>query len=349
MQNQFSDFRSDTVTNPSAEMRQVMSEADVGDDDYRDDPTVIRLEEKVADLFEKPAALFLPSGTQSNLIAILTHCQRGDEIITGKGYHIYAWEGGGASALGGVIVNPLTTDETGEINQDELSVSIKKGSGHEPSTKLLSLENTYCGMVQPIEKLDMLTRIAHNANISTHLDGARLANAVIKTGNSFASYGRLFDTVSLCLSKGLGAPVGSVLVGGPDFIERARRQRKQLGGGMRQSGILAAAGLYALEHNLNRLNTDHHNASVLAQKLSQNPVFHVRHNLTHTNIVYADIEPDKAESMHAHLASNHIKVNSAEAVISDGKIWFRFRFVTHLNIEDEDINRLIDCSNIFDG
>ena len=349
MQNEFSDFRSDTVTTPSAEMRQVMSEADVGDDDYSDDPTVRRLEDKVASLFEKPSALFLPSGTQSNLIAILTHCQRGEEIITGRGYHIHAWEGGGASALGGVIVNPLITNETGEISQHDLSLSIKKGSGHEPCSKLLSLENTYCGMVQPIEKLEMLSQTAHKSNISTHLDGARLANAVIKTGNSFSSYGRLFDTVSLCLSKGLGAPVGSVLVGGPDFIERARRLRKQLGGGMRQSGVLAAAGLYALEHNLKRLNIDHQNASILAQKLSQESVFRVCPNLTHTNIVYADIKPDKADSMHAHLASNNIKVNSAEPVITDGEIWFRFRFVTHLNIDDEDINRLSNCSNIFNG
>ena len=349
MQNEFSDFRSDTVTTPSAEMRQVMSEADVGDDDYSDDPTVRRLEDKVASLFEKPSALFLPSGTQSNLIAILTHCQRGEEIITGRGYHIHAWEGGGASALGGVIVNPLITNETGAISQHDLSLSIKKGSGHEPCSKLLSLENTYCGMVQPIEKLEMLSQTAHKSNISTHLDGARLANAVIKTGNSFSSYGRLFDTVSLCLSKGLGAPVGSVLVGGPDFIERARRLRKQLGGGMRQSGVLAAAGLYALEHNLKRLNIDHQNASILAQKLSQDSVFRVCPNLTHTNIVYADIKPDKADSMHAHLASNNIKVNSAEPVITDGEIWFRFRFVTHLNIDDEDINRLSNCSNIFNG
>lgn len=349
MKNQFSDFRSDTVTIPSKDMRQVMYEADVGDDDYRDDPTVIKLEEKVASLFEKPSALFLPSGTQSNLIAILTHCQRGEEIITGRGYHIYAWEGGGASALGGVIVNPLTNDETGKINQNDLILSIKKGSGHEPSTRLLSLENTYCGMVQHIEELKILTQIARNANISTHLDGARLANAVIKTGNSFASYGRLFDTISLCLSKGLGAPVGSILVGGPDFITKARRQRKQLGGGMRQSGVLAAAGLYALEHNLNRLNIDHNNASILAQKLSRNSVFHVRHNLTHTNIVYADIEKDKAETMHVHLSCNNIKVNSPEPVIVDENIWYRFRFVTHLNINDEDIDRLVDCINIFDG
>lgn len=349
MKNQFSDFRSDTVTIPSIDMRQVMYEADVGDDDYRDDPTVIKLEEKVASLFEKPSALFLPSGTQSNLIAILTHCQRGEEIITGRGYHIYAWEGGGASALGGVIVNPLTNDETGKINQNDLILSIKKGSGHEPSTRLLSLENTYCGMVQHIEELKILTQIARNANISTHLDGARLANAVIKTGNSFASYGRLFDTISLCLSKGLGAPVGSILVGGPDFITKARRQRKQLGGGMRQSGVLAAAGLYALEHNLNRLNIDHNNASILAQKLSRNSVFHVRHNLTHTNIVYADIKKDKAETMHVHLSRNNIKVNSPEPVIFDENIWYRFRFVTHLNINDEDIDRLVDCINIFDG
>ena len=349
MKNQFSDFRSDTVTIPSIDMRQVMYEADVGDDDYRDDPTVIKLEEKVASLFEKPSALFLPSGTQSNLIAILTHCQRGEEIITGRGYHIYAWEGGGASALGGVIVNPLTNDETGKINQNDLILSIKKGSGHESSTSLLSLENTYCGMVQHIEELKTLTQIARNANISTHLDGARLANAVIKTGNSFASYGRLFDTISLCLSKGLGAPVGSILVGGPDFITKARRQRKQLGGGMRQSGVLAAAGLYALEHNLNRLNIDHNNASILAQKLSRNSVFHVRHNLTHTNIVYADIERDKAETMHVHLSCNNIKVNFPEPVIVDENIWYRFRFVTHLNINDEDIDRLVDCINIFDG
>ena len=349
MQNHLSDYRSDTVTNPSKAMRRAMSEAEVGDDDYRDDPTVMILEEKVASLFNKPFALFLPSGTQSNLIAILTHCQRGEEIITGKGYHVHAWEGGGASALGGVIVNPLTSDEMGGINQDELVLSIKKGSGHEPTTRLLSLENTYCGMVQSMRTLENLTGIARKANVSTHLDGARLANAVIKTGNSFASYGRLFDTISLCLSKGLGAPVGSVLVGGPDFIERARRQRKQLGGGMRQSGILAAAGLYALENNLNRLNLDHQNAGELAQKLSENSIFQVRHKLIHTNIVYADLEQDKAASMHAHLEDNQIKVNSPEPVVVDGKIWSRFRFVTHLDIHDKDIHRLVECCSTFNG
>ena len=232
MESPFSDFRSDTVTSPSNKMREAMSFSEVGDDDYGDDPTVNKLEEIVAELFEKPAALFLPSGTQSNLIAILTHCQRGEEVITGKEYHAYAWEAGGASSLGGIVLNPLATDETGAMNIEELKLTIKKGNSHEPSTKLLSLENTFCGIVQKIQTLESFVQLARAHNLSTHLDGARLANAVIKTRSSFSKYGRLFDTISLCLSKGLGAPVGSVLVGSPDFIERARRLHKQIGGGM---------------------------------------------------------------------------------------------------------------------
>ncbi|MBT5574660.1 low-specificity L-threonine aldolase [Alphaproteobacteria bacterium] len=348
MQKYFSDFRSDTVSKPSLAMREAMRMADVGDDDYGDDPTVKELEEKMAALLGKPSALFLPSGTQSNLIAILTHCQRGEELITGKGYHVYAWEGGGASALGGVVVNPLMTDERGSINLDELKISIKTGSGHEPPSKLLSLENTYCGMVQPIEALKMLTQIAREHNLSTHLDGARLANAVAKTNNSFAEYGSMFDSISICLSKGLGAPVGSVLVGGPNFIDRARRQRKQLGGGMRQSGILAAAALYAIENNVSRLSEDHQNAIYLAQELEKNSLFQVRNNLIDTNIVYADIQPDIADAMHLHISSNQLKVNFPEPVIINDKIWFRFRFVMHLDINKEDIEKLTASINSFE-
>ena len=347
MSNEISDFRSDTVTNPSSAMREAMCQAVVGDDDYGDDPTVKALEEKIAYLFDKPSALFLPSGTQSNLIALLTHCQRGEEVITGKEYHIFAWEGGGASTLGGIIVNPLMTDETGGINLEELTLSIKRGSNHEPTTKLLSLENTFCGIVQPMERLKDLTQIARLNDLSTHLDGARLANAVVKTGISFKTYGKLFDTISLCLSKGLGAPVGSVLVGGPDFIERARRIRKQLGGGMRQSGILAAAGLYAVEHNLQRLSKDHENAYNLAQQLSKNTHFQVPLNIIDTNIVYADIGPEKAEEMHSHLSNNNVRVNFPEKMIINGEIRSRFRFVVHLDIDEEDIIKLINICNNF--
>ena len=347
MQSPFSDFRSDTVTSPSTKMREAMSFAEVGDDDYGDDPAVNKLEEKVAELFGKPAALFLPSGTQSNLIAILTHCQRGEEIITGKEYHVYAWEAGGASSLGGVIVNPLVTDETGAMNIEELKLSIKKGNSHEPSTKLLSLENTFCGIIQPIEKLHSLVQLARTHHLSTHLDGARLANAVVKTGDSFSSFGRLFDTVSLCLSKGLGAPVGSILVGGSDFIGRARRLRKQVGGGMRQSGILASAGIYALEHNMQRLNDDHEKAFFLAEKLSKYSIFQVPLDIIQTNIVFADIEPENAKAMHDHLSNDSIKVNFPEQKRINGKVWSRFRFVVHLDIDQHDINKLIESSSNF--
>ena len=344
MNKRYPDFRSDTVTNPSLAMRNVMYNASVGDDDYNDDPTVKELEEKVASLFEKPSALFLPSGTQSNLIAILTHCKRGEEVITGKEYHIHAWEAGGASSLGGVIINPLANDHTGAMNIEELELSIKKGNGHEPPTKLLSLENTFCGIVQKIQKLENFVQLARAHNISTHLDGARLANAVVKTGNSFSAYGRLFDTISICLSKGLGAPVGSVLVGGPDFIERARRLRKQIGGGMRQSGILAAAGIYALENNLQRLNHDHEKAFFLAEKLSRHSIFQVPLDMIHTNIVFADIEPEKAQAMHEHLLNDSIKVNLPEQKRIDGKVWSRFRFVVHLDIDEADIHKLVESS-----
>ncbi len=347
MSNRYSDFRSDTVTTPSLEMRHAMYDAIVGDDDYSDDPTVKRLEEKVASLCNKSSALFLPSGTQSNLVAILTHCQRGEEVITGKEYHVYAWEAGGASSLGGVVVNPLTTDETGTMNIEELKLSIKKGCSHEPTTKLLSMENTFCGIIQPIKKLKSFVQLARAQNIFTHLDGARLANAVVKTGGSFSEYGKLFDTISICLSKGLGAPVGSVLVGSLEFIERARRLRKQIGGGMRQSGVLAAAGIYALEHNLQRLNYDHENAFFLAEQLSQYSIFRVPLNIIQTNIVFADIQPEKAQAMHNHLTNYNIKVNYPEQKRIAGKVWSRFRFVVHLDIDDDDINKLINSSSKF--
>ena len=290
----FIDFRSDTVTKPSDAMKKAAMAAPLGDDVYEEDPTVIALEAKIASMLGKEAALFFPTGTQSNLAAILVHCHRGEEVLVGDQYHIYRDEARGASVLGGVTLDPLVTDKFGGVSVDELERAIKPDDPHCAITKLLCLENTVSGMVQSQEGIDALADKAHQHDLLVHLDGARLFNAAVAQGIDVSVLARNVDTVSICLSKGLGAPIGSVLIGPKDFIHKARRQRKLLGGGMRQVGFLAACGLYGLEENVPNLRNDHERARRLANELAKIEELNVDLEKVQTNMLF--IEPDPADA-----------------------------------------------------
>lgn len=261
------DLRSDTVTQPCPAMRAAMAEAEVGDDVYGDDPSVNRLEASLAERLGKDAGLFVPSGTQSNLLAMLAHCARGEEVMAGESYHVIRYEAAGASVLGGVPLQALPVAEDGAVEAEAIANAVRDGDFHHPISRLLSLENTTYGRAVPLPRMAQATAAGRAAGLRLHLDGARFFNAITALGCSETDLAGPFDTVSVCLSKGLGAPVGSVLVGPEDVISRTRRMRKMLGGGMRQAGILAAAGLYALEHNVARLSEDHHRAEALAEHL----------------------------------------------------------------------------------
>ena len=254
------DFRSDTVTKPSAGMRAAMAEAEVGDDVFGDDPTVNRLEQRMAAMLGKDAALFVPSGTQSNLLALMSHCGRGDEFIAGQNAHCYKYEAGGAAVLGSIQPQPIAHQPDGTLALGDIEAAIKAGDSHFATTRVIALENTHGGQILPMDYMAAVGDLARRRGLGLHLDGARAFNASVALGVDIKTFTASFDTVSICLSKGLGAPVGSVLIGRGDLIETARRNRKMLGGGMRQSGILAAAGLYALEHNVARLTDDHRRA-----------------------------------------------------------------------------------------
>src|SRR5580700_2042135 len=261
------DLRSDTVTRPTAGMRAAMAAAEVGDDVYGDDPTVNRLEAVAAERFGFESALFFPSGTQSNLAALMAHCGRGDEYLVGQEAHTYKFEQGGAAVLGSIQPQPLENEPDGSISVERIARAIKPADVHFAPTRLLALENTMGGRVLSPVYLRAATDFVHARGLHTHLDGARLFNAIVKLGVDEPAAVAGFDSVSICLSKGLGAPAGSVLLGSRELIETARRRRKALGGGMRQAGVLAAAGLYALEHHVQRLAEDHDNAQRLADGL----------------------------------------------------------------------------------
>ena len=318
------DFRSDTVTRPGAAMRAAMASAEVGDDVFGDDPTIKRLEEQVAEVIGKEAAVFVPSGTQSNLIALMTHCERGDEYIVGQQAHCYRWEAGGAAVLGSIQPQPLENAANGTIPVAHIEAAIKPDDPHFARTRLLALENTIGGKILPSDYVQAATTLAKHHGLACHLDGARLFNAAVALGVPAATLAQPFDTVSVCLSKGLGAPVGSVLVGSKAAIARARRLRKMLGGGMRQAGIRAAAGLYALEHHVERLAQDHANARTLAQGLAGLPGLTVAQ--PDTNIVFVDIEPSIGPAFAAHLAQHGIGVVSMYGST-------RQRWVTHLDVD----------------
>lgn len=267
--NGFLDFRSDTVTKPSEGMRKAMYEAEVGDDVFGDDSTVNKLEELISGIIGSEKALFVSSGTQSNLLALMSHCERGDEYIAGQTAHCYNHEGGGAAALGSIQPQPVDFEADGTINLDKAAALIKPDDFHFARTSLLCLENTQDGKVLPMDYLEEAFDFATEKRLPLHLDGARVFNAAVSLGVDIKDICSGFDTVSVCLSKGLGAPVGSVLCGPSDLIAKARRWRKVVGGGMRQAGIIAAGGVYALENNIERLAVDHNNASLLNNLLSE--------------------------------------------------------------------------------
>lgn len=331
------DLRSDTVTQPTAAMRAVMEAAEVGDDVLGDDPTVQALQDRLASMLGKEAALFVPSGTMSNAVAIRAHTSPGDEIVTETTSHIYQYEGGGYAALSGCSI-ALVPAVRGIMNPDDVANSIRKEAGslgHYPDGTLVCVENTSNrggGTCYPQETLDAIAKIAHDNGCMAHVDGARLFNAVIATGTDAARMVRDYDSISICLSKGLGAPVGSVLVGSADFIAKAHRWRKMFGGGMRQAGVIAAGGLYALEHHIERLAEDHARARRLAEAVNAMDGFSVDLDSVQTNMVY--VEGDLgAQKIMEGLAEHGVDVLDVGPTA--------VRAVIHLHITDEDIERTI--------
>ncbi len=333
------DFRSDTVTHPTAAMRQAMAQAAVGDDVYGEDPTVNRLETLAAEMTGKQAGLFLPSGTMGNLVAVLTHCGRGDEAIVGTLSHTFLYEAGGISALGGVHSRQIPNQPDGTLKLEDIRAAIRSDDPHFPPSRLLVLENTHnrCGGV-PLDAT--YTRaaadLAHRHGLSVHLDGARLFNAATALGVPAAELAAPADSVTFCLSKGLCAPVGSVLCGSREFIHRARRIRKQLGGGMRQAGVLAAAGLVALRDIAPRLGEDHRRARALAEGLGAIPGIVLDPGTPRTNMVYLTLDaslPADAAALAARLKARGIRVGAVGER--------RFRLVTHYWIDDESVSEAV--------
>ncbi len=323
------DLRSDTVTQPTAAMREAIARAVVGDDVFGDDPTVNALQERVAALLGKEAALFMASGTQSNLCGLLAHCGRGDEYIVGQLAHTYRYEGGGAAVLGSIQPQPLPNQPDGTIKLDDIAGAIKPDDPHFARTRLLALENTWSGQVLPASYVAEACALAHSRGLATHLDGARLFNAAVASGRPAAELARDFDSVSICFSKGLGAPIGSMLVGSRELIQRALRVRKMVGGGLRQVGLLAAAADHALTHHVDRLADDHRLARRLAEGLAALPGVTV--TPPQTNIVFAQVSDGRTPALLAHL--------KAHGVLATGLIGLRF--VTHLDVDAEGIEHAI--------
>jgi threonine aldolase len=334
------DLRSDTVTQPTAAMKAAMLEAPLGDDVFADDPSVNALQEKIAGMLGFEAALFVPTGTQSNLCGVLAHCQRGDEYIVGQMQHCYRWEGGGAAVFGSVQPQPLDHQPDGSLALADIEAAIKPDDAHFARTRLLALENTLGGKVLPLPYLQQATALARAKGLSTHLDGARLFNAAVAQANANGSDARtearriasLFDSVSVCFSKGLGAPVGSALCGSRDLIARARRIRKMAGGGMRQSGMLAAACSYALDHHVDRLADDHALARRLAEGLRDIPG--VQCETPDTNILFVDLAGAARER-----SAGFIEHLAKQGILATGL--YRLRFVTHLDVDAAGVDRAI--------
>ncbi|WP_332813003.1 low-specificity L-threonine aldolase [Ramlibacter sp.] len=331
------DLRSDTVTRPTGAMRRAMLAAPLGDDVFGDDPAVNALQEQIASLLGFEAALFVPTGTQSNLCAVLAHCQRGDEYVVGQQQHCYRWEGGGAAVFGSVQPQPLEHQPDGTLALAAIEAAIKPDDPHFARTRLLALENTLGGQVIPMDYLQQATALARAKGLATHLDGARLFNAAVAVagegGDARAVARRIaghFDTVSVCFSKGLGAPAGSALCGSRELIARARRVRKMAGGAMRQAGLLAAAASHALEHHVERLADDHALARRLAQGLAG--IEGLRVEPPQTNIVFADLlgpARDRSAELLGALES--------EGILATGL--YRLRFVTHLDVDEAGVDR----------
>ena len=327
------DLRSDTVTKPTPAMRAAMAQAEVGDDVYGEDPTVNRLQSLAAEMLGTEAALFATSGTQSNLLGVMSQCERGDEYIVGQRAHTYRFEGGGAAVLGSIQPQPIEFLEDGTLDLGEVARNIKPNDFHFAKTRLLCLEDTQEGKVLPLDYLVRASSFAKQNGLSIHLDGARVFNAAVKLKGPVRQITHHFDTISFCLSKGLGAPVGSVLCGPQEVIDKARRWRKVLGGGMRQAGILAAAGIYALTHHVDRLAQDHENAWNLAQGLAQIGELALDPSRVQTNMVFFTVEPSRFKALQAYLKERGILISGREKV----------RLVTHLDVSQEDIGVVIDA------
>ena len=329
----FIDLRSDTVTKPTPAMRKAMAEAEVGDDVFGEDPTVNTLQEKVAHLLRKETALFVPSGTMANQLAIKSHTQPGDEVIIEATSHPYNFEGGGGAALSGVQFYCIQGIR-GVLDASQIEEALRPDDHHFPVTKLICIENTHNrggGTIYPIEKMSDIYRLAKSKELLLHLDGARLWNASAATGVPVHEYAQWADSVSVCLSKGLGAPIGSLIAGSKTFISRVHRFRKMFGGGMRQAGIIAAAGIYALDHHLNRLKEDHQNAKRLALGLKELKRVTIQPEYVETNIIIFDVAQT---GMNASQVAEQMKRNGI-LIHPIGKN--QIRLVTHLDISAEDI------------
>ena len=331
------DLRSDTVTQPTAAMRKAMAEAEVGDDVYGEDPTVNRLEGLAAEMLGTEAAIFTSSGTQGNLLGLMSHCERGDEYIVGQEGHTYKFEGGGAAVLGSIQPQPLDFEADGTLDLGKVKRAIKPDDVHFARTKLLCLENTQGGKVLPLDYLEQAAEFAGSHKLGLHLDGARVFNAAVKLKVDVQDVSRHFDTISVCLSKGLGAPVGSVLCGSGELILKARRWRKALGGGMRQAGVLAAAGIIALIEHVERLVEDHANAQLLADELSQIEEVMVDPCSAQSNMVFISLKRHKHEHLAAYLKTQGIVILPR----------YPIRLVTHLDVTREDISTFVAAVKAF--
>ncbi|CAJ1790022.1 low-specificity L-threonine aldolase [Aeromonas veronii] len=327
------DLRSDTVTQPTDAMRQAMLHAEVGDDVYGEDPGVNALEAFGARLLGKQAALFVPSGTMSNLLAVMSHCQRGEGAILGNAAHIYRYEAQGSAVLGSVALQPLPMQRDGTLAFDDIKAALAPDDAHFVQTRLLCLENTHNGKVLPLSYLQEMGAFVAERGLKLHLDGARLFNAAVASETPVEVIAAPFDSISICLSKGLGAPVGSLLVGRHDFIARARRLRKMLGGGMRQAGILAQAGLFALEQHVTRLADDHRRAKRLAEGLAALPGIELDLSLVQSNMVFLRLREGESAPLLAFMKERGILFSG----------YGELRLVTHLQINDDDIEEVIDA------
>ncbi len=331
------DFRSDTKTMPTQEMRQAIAEAELGDDVAGEDPTVNRLEQMAAEMLGKEAAVLVTSGTQGNLVSVLAHCQRGDEVILGTSSHIYLAEAGGVSALGGVAMQPLDFDKRGLYDLEELEHSIHTDNDHYARTRLIALENTNNatgGLAQTPEETKSMVDVARRYDVPVHLDGARLFNAAVYLETPVSELVKDVDTVSFCLSKGLGCPVGSVVCGSAEDIEKVRRWRKMLGAGMRQAGIIAAAGVVALETMIERLAEDHSNARKLVNGLEGVDGIEIDTERFETNLVFCDVTASNSWELSRLMADQGVLVNER-----GDEIW---RFVTHHPISSDDVDYAVD-------
>jgi threonine aldolase len=334
------DLRSDTVTHPTPDMRKAMADAEVGDDVFRDDPTTNRLEQKAAELLGMEASLFVSSGTQGNLVALLSHVQRGGEVILGDKSHIYLNEAGGASALGGIGYNVVSNDSRGMIFPEQIVEAIKTIDVHHARSSLIALENTHnaCGGL-PLSSsdIDSIGLVAHQNNMSLHIDGARIFNAATALETSVSELVSAADSVTFCLSKGLSCPIGSILCGSKDFIEEARHWRKMLGSGMRQVGIIAAAGIVALDTMIERLAEDHENARRLALGLANIPGISIQPDLVQTNLVFFELDDGDP---------SRVKDRINENGLLGGNVIRRWRFATHYGITAEDIDKTIEIMEL---